>query len=127
MASIERENEAIKQRMQQSDAVLCTHLEYLHFSTKKQDDLSLISSMTRALPMTIRNVDEEYAMWTQSYATRVPSCPPNVLARGGNAPSSHQMPLCGGYECLTSMYNNTMVQKNTKHLFENATKRKQSS
>lgn len=131
MASIQREHDAIVQRMQQSDAVLCNHLEFLHFSSKRDNDLFFMSSMERALPMQVRDVSEEYKMWTQTFGTRTPTCTEGLRTRFGNhkkQPSSvwniePSIPLCGGYECLSPTFNTTHVSKTTKKLFNNMTKR----
>lgn len=134
MTSMQQEHESIILRMQQSDAILCNHLENLHFSAKKENDMFLMSSMRRALPMEVRNVNTEYAMWTQTYGTRTPSCPPLIATRGGNASGKKNgvqgvlhiesgIPLCGGYECLTAQFNDTSMQHDTKRFFDNMTKR----
>jgi hypothetical protein len=130
---MQKENEAIMQRMQQSDALLCTNLEFLHFSAKRENDIFQMSAMNRPLPMEVRDVSEEYKMWTQTYGTRTPTCPKGIKERFGNNQKTNSsvwniepsIPLCGGYECLVPAFNNTsMKQEPTKKMFDNVTKRK---
>ena len=129
---MQKENEAIMQRMQQSDSVLCTNLEFLHFSAKRENDIFQMSSMHRQLPMEVRDVAEEYKMWTQTYATRTPTCPTGIKHRFGNHKKNSSVwniepsiPLCGGYDCLSPAFNDTsMKQERTKKMFDNMTKRK---
>ncbi len=131
MASIQRENDAIMKRLEQSDAILCNHLEFLHFSSKRKDDNFLMSTINRALPLNVRDVSEEYKMWTQTFTTRTASCPNGIASRFGNSkkePTStwniEPSPvLCGGYECLAPVFNTTSVPEQTKKLFDNMTKR----
>jgi hypothetical protein len=134
MGTIQQEHDEITQRIKQSDALLCTNLEYLHFIDKRQNDSQLMSQINRALPMEVRNVDKEYDMWTQTYITRSHTCPSNILSRGGNTSLKQKngtsvlsiephIPLCGGYECLDDTFNRTSVPYNTKKLFDNMTKR----
>jgi hypothetical protein len=130
---MQKENEAIMQRMQQSDSVLCTNLEFLHFSTKRENDLFQMSSMNLPLPMKVRDVEEEYKMWTQTYGTRTRTCPKGIQDRFGNNKKANtsvwniepSIPLCGGYECLSPAFNETSIKQGpTKKMFDTVTKRK---
>lgn len=135
MGTIQQQHDEITQRIKQSDSLLCTHLENLHFLSKRENDIQLMLQINRAFPMEVRNVDEEYDMWTQTYITRNHSCPSHILSRGGNTSLQQKkngtsglyieprIPLCGGYECLDNTFNRTSVPYNTKKLFDNMTKR----
>lgn len=100
---IENEMKDIELRLMQSDTLLCTNIENLQFSHKRDNDLSYIYPLSRTMPNKIRNVAEEYQMWTQSFKTRVANCTEDILKRGGNdvVPSLTQ---CGGYECFRPCY-----------------------
>jgi hypothetical protein len=83
--------------------------------------------------MEVRDVAEEHKMWTQTYATRTPTCPVGIKNRFGNNKRTNSsvwniepsIPLCGGYECLSPTFNDTsMKQEGTKRMFDNITKRK---
>lgn len=122
MDIIQKENNEIAERLKQSDRILCTHLENLHFTSKRENDLYLMSTCWRSLPMTVRNVEEEYQLWIQSYRTRVPYCSIELAQRYGNT-TNKEKELCGGYECVRTPYNNTKVPDNTRVLFNTMTKR----
>lgn len=139
---IENEMRDIHSRLQQSDILLCNNIENLQFSHKRENDMSYMYNLSRTMPNKIRNVTEEYQMWTQSLKTRVADCTNDIIKRGGNnvVPSLTQ---CGGYECFKPCYtqtfqtipckNNTfknyLVNDNEKictlshQLFNNVTKR----
>ena len=139
---IENEMNEIHLRLLQSDTLLCNNIENLQFSHKRENDLSYMYNLSRTMPNRIRNVSEEYQMWTQSLKTRVAGCSADVMKRGGNdvIPNLTQ---CGGYECFKPCYtgeyqmvpckNNTfknhLVNDDTKvcttshQLFNNVTKR----
>lgn len=131
---MQKEHEAIMQRLNQSDAILCHNLEHLHFLSKRENDMFIMSTMNRSLPMEVRDVAEEYDMWTQTYGTRTASCPPGFDNRFGNATKraptgvwniEPSIPLCGGYDCLAPAFNQAPIEQNvTKKLFDNQTKRK---
>ena len=130
---MQKEHDAIMQRLQQSDNILCHNLEYLHFSTKRKNDMFLMSSINRALPMDVRDVGEEYKMWTQSYGTRTPTCPPGLKDWFGNSKKGRSevwniqpsIALCGGYDCLAPAFNESSIKlEETKRMFDNVTKRK---
>ncbi len=96
---IENEMNDIISRLQQSDTILCNNIENLQFSHKRENDLAYMYKLSRSMPNRIRNVTEEYQMWTQSFKTRVANCSEDILKRGGNdvIPNLTQ---CAGYECL---------------------------
>ena len=100
---IENETNEIISRLQQSDNVLCNNIENLQFTHKRENDRSYMYKLSRSMPNKLRNVDEEYQMWTQSFKTRVANCTDDILKRGGNdvIPS---LSLCAGYECFKPCY-----------------------
>lgn len=102
---IQNEISEIHSRLQQSDTLLCGNIENLQFSHKRDNDLSYMYNLSRSMPNRIRNVGEEYQMWTQSFKTRVADCTDDILKRGGNdvIPNLSQ---CGGYECFKPSYTN---------------------
>ena len=122
MDIIQKENDEIAERLKQSDRILCTHLENLHFNSKRENDLYLMSTCWRSLPMNVRNVEKEYQLWIQSFKTRVPYCSFELAQRYGNG-TNKEKTLCGGYECVRQPYNNTKVPDNTRVLFNTMTKR----
>lgn len=114
---IENEMKDIYTRLHQSDTLLCNNIENLQFSHKRENDLSYMYSLSRTMPNRIRNVGDEYQMWTQSFRTRVADCTDDILKRGGNniVPPLSQ---CAGYECFKACHTKefqTIPCKNNSH------------
>ena len=139
---IEMETKDIFLRLQQSDSILCNNIENLQFSHKRDNDISYMYNLSRTNPHKLRDVSEEYQMWTQSLQTRVANCTNEIFKRGGN----NVIPIltqCAGYECFKPCYteefqsipcknntfNNYLVNDDRKvcssshQLFNNLTKR----
>jgi hypothetical protein len=145
MNTFEDYNDIMK-RMQQSDLIICNNLEKLHYDTKKENDNTFMQNFNKPIPNTIRDVSQEYEMWTETYATRNPYCGSLIVTRAGNnnGLTSKVTPLCAGYECFmpvhisdylvtpskTNTYQNYIIDNgectSTHHiqLFNNMTKRK---
>lgn len=102
---IENEINEIVSRLQQSDTVLCNNIENLQFAHKRENDLSYMYRLSRSMPNKIRNVSDEYQMWTQTFKTRVADCTDGILNRGGNDVKPN-LTQCVGYECFKSPYTN---------------------
>lgn len=114
---IEKEMQDIYTRFQQSDTLLCNNIENLQFSHKRENDLSYMYNLSRTMPNRIRNIAEEYQMWTQSFKTRVADCTTDIIKRGGNnvVPPLTQ---CAGFECFKPCYTQefqTIPCKNNTH------------
>jgi hypothetical protein len=93
----------IYSRLQQSDTILCNNIENLQFSHKRENDLRYMYNLSRTMPNKIKNVAEEYQMWTQSFRTRVADCTDTILNRGGNVVVK-PFTNCAGYECFQPCY-----------------------
>ena len=76
------ETDDILMRMQQSDHILCTNINNLHFSAKQKDDAPFMHAFGRSLPKTIRNVSGEYKLWTDTFTTRFDVRTPMIVNRG---------------------------------------------
>lgn len=70
--------------IQQSDAILCGNIEYLQFKHKKETDLTLMKSFRPAVPCGIRDVRQEYKLWTETFGTKMATCDEAIMTRGGN-------------------------------------------
>jgi hypothetical protein len=96
---IEQEMAEMMERMNQSDAIVCTNIERLHFSHKRENDVPFMQLLSQPLPNKIRNVGSEYEMFTQTFGTRLANCSQDILRRGGNNVVPN-LSMCGGYECF---------------------------
>jgi hypothetical protein len=125
--------------LQQSDAMLCMNIEYLQFKHKKETDMGIMNSFYPSVPCGIRNVGEEYKLWTETFGTKVASCDEQIMTRGGNNHGYH-----GGFNpdiknknceflldpCPTNTFQNYLVGDDKKicslrhQTFNNITKRR---
>jgi hypothetical protein len=139
-----QEEQEAHNRMLQSDMMLCTNIENLHFRHKYETDVPYMHLLSKPIPCCIRNVKEEYKLLTENYGTRKATCDESVLTRGGNnKPMSIYKNTKVGYDyfntplnsellmipCKNNTFQNYLVQDNKKicsvshQLFNNITKR----
>lgn len=110
----------MESRIEQSDYILCKNIQNLHFKHKRESDLPYMSLLSKPLPCCIRDVSEEYQMWTDSYATRNPYCNESIVTRGGNNKKGGKTQVCRGYECLKGPYShNFLLTPCTQNTFQN--------
>lgn len=121
-----------KQRLQESDHMLCTNIESLQFKHKYESDVPFMQLLSKPIPNCIRDVTQEHTMWTQTFKTRTPGCSLDlIMTRGGNASGMKQktqseflMP-----PCWTNTFQNYLVEDDKKvcskshQLFNNLTRR----
>lgn len=81
---IKQETQEMMLRMNQSDTLLCNNINHLHIGHQQNSQQGYISIMSKPLAYHIRNVADEYTMWTNTYTDRVRTCTPDILKRGGN-------------------------------------------
>ncbi len=81
---IEQEQQEMLQRMQQSDNIICTNVQRLQFTHKKDSDQAYMAWLSRSMPNKIRDVSAEDVMWKQTYSFNAATCTPDILKRGGN-------------------------------------------
>jgi hypothetical protein len=140
--SADLDTQEIEARLQMSDFILCKNIQNLQFQHKRENDVPFMDLLSRPLPSKIRNVEEEYQMWTQTFATRIPQCNESIASRGGNNVAKPYKAPCG-YECFSpelmkewviepckkNTFQNYLVQDDKKicskshQLFNNVTKR----
>jgi hypothetical protein len=70
--------------LEQSDAILCRNVENLQFQHKKETDGSFMNAFFPSVPCGIRDIREEYKLWTETFGTRPATCDENIMTRGGN-------------------------------------------
>lgn len=122
---IEQEMQEMLQRMQQSDSVLCTNVQSLHFTHKQNSDQKYMATLAKPLANQIRNVATEYTMWTQTYTDRIPTCTPGIIQRGGNAIVLPTRPLIGiqSYQGHPLIFKEKNAYFNVHNPFDNMTRR----
>jgi len=129
---------------QQSDSIQCNNYAYLVFQHKQDNDTIFINNMTKVVPHCVRPIDNETKLWSGSVSSRVYTCEPEVMNRGGNAPQEPPPCLRAGYNAWPSSHPNDFLlypcKKNTwrnyvscdsdkccsihHQMFDNVTKRK---
>lgn len=125
--------------LQQSDAMLCRNVENLQFKHKRETDVSLMNTFRPAVPCRIRDVQQEYKLWTETFGTRPATCDEMIMTRGGNNHGYH-----GGFNpelknknceflmdpCSQNTFKNHLVEDDVKtctlrhQMFNNITKRR---
>lgn len=95
--------------LKQSDYILCKNIQDLQFKHKRENDVKFMSLLSKPLPCCIRDVNEEYKIWTDTFKTRTPNCSEIIATRGGNNKKSGVDKQCGGYECYQGKYNNNFL------------------
>lgn len=133
------------ERMLQSDTMICTNVESLHFKHKAETDRLFMHPLNRPIPCCIRDIGKESKMFTDTFGTRTSKCTPGVMTRGNNHPKTAKpydstlvgydyfdSPLCGDLmmiPCKQNTFRNHLVADHLKtcsashQLFNNLTKR----
>jgi len=85
-----------------SDTIHCNNYAYLVFQHKKDNDEIFINRMSKTVPHCVRPIDDESKLWSGSKSSRIPSCDPDIMNRGGNAPSKSPHCIKAGYQAWPS-------------------------
>lgn len=122
---IEQETLEMMQRMQQSDNLVCTNVQSLHFTHKQNSDQKYMATLSKPLPNQIRNVATEYIMWTQTFTDRIPTCTQGIIKRGGNGEVYASRPVLGvqSYQGHPLIFKEKSEYLNVHQPFDNMTRR----
>jgi hypothetical protein len=97
-------------RMIQSDMMLCTNIEHLHFRHKYETDVPYMHLLSKPIPCCVRDVKEEYKLLTESYETRKATCDESVMTRGGNhKPMNKYKNTQVGYDYFNTPLNSELL------------------